>query len=309
MKISKLDESGKIWFDGQFIPWQNATVHVMSHALHYGTSVFEGLRCYDTPKGSVIFRLKDHVRRLFDSAKIYRIDIPFAAEAIFDACVEIIRQNQMKSAYLRPLVFRGYGAVGVDSEGSQTHVMVAALNWGKYLGPEALTQGVDVCISSWNRIGGNSMPAMAKAASNYMNSQLIRLEAKINGYTEGIGLDHCGNISEGSGENLFLVRDGIIYTPQLGNGILHGLTRDCVMKIAKELGYEIQIISIPREMIYIADELFFTGSAAEVSPIRSVDRIQIGTGKRGLVTEKIQNRLFDYIEGRLDDKYGWLTRV
>jgi branched-chain amino acid aminotransferase len=309
MKISKLDESGKIWFDGQFIPWQNATVHVMSHALHYGTSVFEGLRCYDTPKGSVIFRLRDHIRRLFDSAKIYRIEIPFSPEAILNACVEIVKQNQMKSAYLRPLVFRGYGAVGVDSEGSQTHVMVAALNWGKYLGPEALTQGVDVCISSWNRIGGNSLPAMAKAAANYMNSQLIRLEAKVNGYTEGIGLDHCGNLSEGSGENLFLVRDQIIYTPQLGNGILHGLTRDCVMKIAKELGYEVAITSIPREMIYIADELFLTGSAAEVSPIRSVDRIQIGSGTRGPVTEKIQTRLFDYIEGRLDDKYGWLTRV
>jgi len=309
MKITELDEGGQIWFDGKFVQWNEAKIHVMCHALHYGTCVFEGLRCYETPKGSVIFRLKDHIRRLFDSAKIYRFEILFSQEKLCQAAIELIQKNQMKAAYLRPLVFRGYGALGVSPVGSPVHTVIATLNWGKYLGEEALTQGVDVCISSWTRIGGNVMPAMAKTAANYMNSQLIRLEANANGYVEGIGLDQQGNISEGSGENLFLVRDDIIYTPPLGSGILHGLTRDCVIKIVKELGYELQIAPIPREMVYIADELFFTGSAAEVSPIRSVDKITIGAGKRGPVAAKIQQRLFDYIEGRLEDKYNWLTPV
>lgn len=309
MKISVHDEQGKVWFDGKVIDWKDATVHVMSHALHYGSSVFEGLRCYDTPKGSVIFRLKDHIRRLFDSAKIYRIEMPFSPEQVVQACVDVVKINQLKSAYLRPLAFRGYGAVGVDSEGSPTHTMVAALNWGQYLGEDALAKGVDVCVSSWNRIGANSMPAMAKAASNYMNSQLIKLHAKVNGYVEGIGLDHQGNVSEGSGENIFLIRDDVIYTPSLGSGILHGLTRDCVIKIIKELGIELQITTIPREMVYIADELFFTGTAAEVSPIRSVDKITIGKGSRGPITEQIQKRLFAYINGETEDKYQWLTQV
>ncbi|MCI0512658.1 branched-chain amino acid transaminase [candidate division KSB1 bacterium] len=309
MKITAQDEQGKIWFDGQFIEWKDAKIHVMSHALHYGSSVFEGLRCYDTPHGSVIFRLKDHVRRLFDSAKVYRMEIPFSPETVFQACIDVVKINQMKAAYLRPLVFRGYGALGVDPAGCPTHVMIAVLNWGNYLGAEALTNGVDVCVSSWHRIGGNSVPAMAKAGSNYMNSQLIRLEAKVNGYAEGIGLDPQGHISEGSGENIFLIREGTVYTPPLGCGILQGLTRDCVIKIVQELGFPLMVTTIPREMVYLADEIFFTGSAAEVSPVRSVDRIVVGTGKRGPITEQIQTRLFDYINGKLEDKYHWLSSI
>ncbi len=309
MKISTQDEQGKIWYDGKFVNWQDATCHVMSHALHYGSTIFEGLRCYDTTKGPMIFRLKEHVRRLFDSAKIYRIEIPYTPEEVYQACLETVRINKMRTAYIRPLVFRGYGVLGVSPVGSPVHLIVAALNWGKYLGEDALTQGVDVCISTWRRIGANSVPALAKAGSNYMNSQLIRLEANLNGYLEGIGLDANGHISEGSGENIFLVRDNEIYTPPLSSGVLMGITRDCIIKIIQELGFKLNITAIPREMVYIADELFFTGSAAEVSPIRSVDKIQIGAGKRGPITEKIQTRLFDYIEGRLADKYQWLTPV
>jgi branched-chain amino acid aminotransferase len=309
MKISTQDEQGKIWFDGKFVNWQDATCHVMSHALHYGSTIFEGLRCYDTTKGPMIFRLKEHVRRLFDSAKIYRIEIPYSQEEVFNACVETVRINKMRAAYIRPLIFRGYGVMGVSAVGSPVHLVVAVLNWGRYLGEEALTQGVDACISSWRRIGANSVPALAKAGSNYMNSQLIRMEANLNGYVEGIGLDANGLISEGSGENIFLIRDNEVYTPPLSSGILLGITRDCVIKIIQELGYKLNITPIPREMVYLADELFFTGTAAEVSPIRSVDKIQVGTGMRGPITEKIQTRLFDYIEGRLTDKYQWLTPV
>ncbi|MCK5738404.1 branched-chain amino acid transaminase [bacterium] len=309
MKISALDEQGKIWFDGQFVDWKDATVHVMSHVLHYGSSVFEGLRCYETPQGPAIFRLNDHLRRIFDSAKIYRMPLPYSQQQLFDATIELIRINKMKSAYLRPIAFRGYGEMGVDPSGSPVNMVIAALNWGKYLGDEAMEQGVDVCVSSWTRSAPNTMPAMAKAGSNYMNSQLIRFEANQHGYTEGIGLDVNGHVSEGSGENIFLVRDGVIYTPPFGDSVLCGLTRDCVIKIIDELGFELRETSIPREMMYIADELFFTGSAAEVSPIRSVDKIQIGAGRRGPITEKIQTRLFDYIECRREDKYGWLTFV
>lgn len=309
MKISEKDEQGKIWFDGKFVDWKEANVHVLSHALHYGTSVFEGLRCYKTPKGAMLFRLDDHVRRLFDSAKIYRIDIPFTPDEIFNACVETVKINKMEEAYVRPIAFRGYGAMGVSAIGIPVNVVVAVLNWGKYLGDEALTQGVDVCISSWRRIGQNNLPAMAKTAANYMNSQLIRMEANMNGFIEGIGLDANGHICEGSGENIFLIRDNVIYTPSLGSGILHGLTRDSVIKVIKELGYELRETPIPREMVYIADELFFTGSAAEVSPIRSVDKITIGAGKRGPITEQIQKRLFEYIECKREDRYNWLTPV
>jgi branched-chain amino acid aminotransferase len=309
MKIKEQDEQGKIWFNGKFVNWKDATIHVLSHALHYGSSVFEGLRCYDTPKGSFLFRLGDHVRRLFDSAKIYRMPIPYSQEEILNACIEAIKINQMKAAYVRPIAFRGYGGLGVSAVDVPVDVVVAVLHWGKYLGEEALTQGVDVCVSSWRRIGQNNMPGMAKTSANYMNSQLIRMEANENGYIEGIGLDANGHVSEGSGENIFLIRDGVIYTPPFASGILHGLTRDSVIKIIKELDYELRETQIPREMVYIADELFFTGSAAEVSPIRSVDKITIGTGKRGPITEKIQTRLFEYIEGKREDKYNWLTPI
>lgn len=309
MKITLEDEKGIIWFNGEMVDWKNATIHVMSHALHYGSSVFEGMRCYNTEKGPAIFRLHEHIRRLFDSAKIYRFEIPYTQEQIEQACIDVIKINKMKSAYLRPLIFRGYGAMGVDSFDSPVNVIIAALNWGKYLGEDALVKGVETGISSWNRIGPNSMPPLAKAGSNYMNSQLIKMEAMRDGYSEGIALDRWGHISEGSAENIFLVRDGVINTPALSSCILPGITRDCVIKIASELDIPLLETSIPREMIYICDEAFFSGTAAEVSPIRAVDQLQIGNGTRGPVTEKIQKRFFDYLEGRIDDKHSWLSFV
>jgi len=299
------DEQGKIWMDGNFIDWKDATIHVMSHVIHYGTSVFEGMRCYKTPKGPSIFRLKDHIRRLFDSAKIYRTPIPFSQQQVLDACKETIRINNFESAYVRPIVFRGYGSLGVDPSKCPVHVVIGALNWGKYLGDEGVNQGVDVCISSWNRMAPNTMPTMAKAGANYMNSQLIKLQAMADGYTEGIGLDVDGFVSEGSGENIFLIRDGVLYTPTSGSSILPGLTRNCIFKIAKEFDVPVVETKINREMLYIADEIFLTGSAAEVTPVRSVDRISIGSGSRGPLTEKIQTRYFDYVNGEREDVYGW----
>jgi branched-chain amino acid aminotransferase len=303
------DEKGKIWFSGKFVDWKDATIHVMSHVIHYGSAVFEGLRCYDTAKGPATFRLMDHVRRLFDSAKIYRMEIPFTREQIFDACQETVRLNNLRSAYVRPIAFRGYNTLGVDPTGIPIEVVVGTLSWGKYLGDDAIAKGVDVRVSSWTRIAPNTFPAMAKCGANYMNSQLIKMEAMVDGYVEGIALDANGYVSEGSGENIFIIRDGIIYTPPLGASVLPGITRDSVITIAKEFGYKVQEQLIPRELLYIADEVFFTGSAAEVSPIRSIDRIKIGSGMRGPITEKIQRRFFDIIEGKADDPYGWLTFI
>jgi branched-chain amino acid aminotransferase len=303
------DEKGKVWFSGKWVDWKDANIHVMSHVIHYGSSVFEGVRCYDTLKGPAIFRLKEHVRRLFDSAKIYRMEVPFTQAQIFDACLEVVRINGLKSAYLRPIVFRGYNTLGVDPRGIPIEAVVGALSWGKYLGDEALNEGVDVRVSSWTRIAPNTFPAMAKAGANYMNSQLIRLEAAIDGYAEGIALDANGYVSEGSGENIFVIRDEVIWTPPLGASVLPGITRDSVIKLAEEMGYKVVEQLVPRELLYIADEVFFTGSAAEVSPIRSIDRIPIGAGRRGPITEKIQRRFFDIIEGKADDPYGWLTFV
>jgi len=308
--MPEFNEKAKIWFNGRLVDWMEAKVHVMAHVLHYGSSVFEGLRCYDTPKGSRVFRLKDHIRRLFDSAKIYRMNIPYSQEEIFNACLEVIRANKMKAAYLRPIVFRGYGrTLGVDPRDCPIEVAIAALDWGRYLGEDAINAGVDVRVSSWARMAPNTLPAMAKAGCNYMNSQLIKLEARADGYVEGIALDPLGYVSEGSGENIFLVRDGKLYTPPIYASILVGITRDSVIKIAKDLGYEVIEQPIPREMLYIADEVFFTGSAAEVTPIRSIDRIPVGEGKRGPITAKIQKRLFAIINGEVEDKYGWLTPV
>lgn len=303
------DEKGKIWFSGKFVDWKDATIHVMSHVIHYGSAVFEGLRCYDTAKGSATFRLQDHVRRLFDSAKIYRMEIPFTQKQVFEACLETVRVNKLKSAYLRPIAFRGYKTLGVDPRGIPIEVVIATLNWGKYLGDEAINEGVDVRVSSWTRIAPNTFPAMAKSSANYMNSQLIKLEAAADGYVEGIALDAGGYVSEGSGENIFVIRDEKILTPPLGASVLPGITRDSVITLAREMGYHVCEQLIPRELLYIADEVFFTGSAAEVSPIRSIDRIPIGSGKRGPITEKLQRRFFDIIEGKADDPYGWLTFV
>ena len=307
--MSAFDETLKIWFSGKFVDWKDANIHVCSHVVHYGSAVFEGLRCYNTKQGAATFRLKEHVRRLFNSAKIYRIKIPFTEQEVFDACMETIRVNKQQEAYVRPIVFRGYDSLGVDPRSCPVECVVMTWAWGAYLGAEAINVGVDVRVSSWNRMAPNTFPALAKCGANYMNSQLIKQEALVDGYIEGIALDTAGYVSEGSGENIFIIMNGKIYTPPLGASVLPGITRDSVIRIATDMGYEIIEQIIPREMLYIADEVFFTGSAAEVSPIKSIDRIPVGAGRRGPITEKIQRRFFDIIEGQVEDPYGWLTYV
>ncbi len=304
-----IEPTKKIWRNGELIAWEDANVHVMTHALHYGTSVFEGIRCYETKKGPAVFRLHEHIRRMFDSAKIYRMDLPtFSRAELAEACLNVIRENGLRSCYIRPIAFRGYGEVGVLSLDNPIDIFIVCWEWGKYLGAEALEQGVDVCVSSWTRIAPNTLPAMAKVAANYMNSQLIKMEATINGYVEGIALDAAGYVSEGSGENVFLVRDGTIYTPTLGTSALPGITRDTAITLAAEAGIPVVEQALPREWLYIADELFFTGTAAEITPIRSVDKIQIGAGKRGPITATLQAAFAKVIEDGEDD-HGWLTSV
>jgi branched-chain amino acid aminotransferase len=300
-----------IWFNGKLIPWENATVHVLSHALHYGSSVFEGVRAYKTVRGLAIFRLSEHTRRLFDSAKIYRIAIPFTPEQINAACREVVVANELNNgAYLRPVAFRGYGEIGVAPKiDPPVDVAVAAWEWGKYLGGDSEELGVDVCVSSWQRVAPNTLPAMAKAAGNYLSSQLISYEAKRLGFAEGIGLAPDGTVSEGAGENLFVVRDGVIHTPGFAHSVLGGITRDTVIKLARERGYEVRETSIPREMLYISDEVFFTGTAAEITPVRSVDRLPVGNGRRGPVTEALQSAFFGLFTGKTPDKHGWLEPV
>jgi len=299
-----------IWYNGKLVPWEKATVHVLAHALHYGSTVFEGERAYATPQGPVIFRLRDHTRRLFDSAKIYRIDIPFTQAEINAACKEVIVSNELnKGAYLRPFAFRGYGEIGVAPKIPPTiDTVVAAFEWGAYLGADGLENGIDVCVSSWQRLAPNTIPALGKAAGNYLSSQLISMEAKRLGFAEGIGLGTDGMVSEGAGENLFAIRDGIIYTPALANSILQGITRDTVVTLAREHGFEIREQAIPREFLYLADEMFLTGTAAEITPVRSVDRIVVGAGKRGPITETLQSAFFGLFNGKTADKWGWLER-
>jgi branched-chain amino acid aminotransferase len=297
----------QVWHNGKFIPWAEATVHVASHVVSYASCLFEGIRCYQTPPGPAIFRLKEHTDRLVNSCKIYRMELAYSREQLAQAMVELVRVNKVKHCYIRPVVFRGYGEVGVNPLKNPIEIYLLAWEWGKYLGAEALAQGVDVCVSSWHRMAPNTMPAMAKAASNYMNAQLIKMEAVTNGYVEGIALDPSGHISEGSGENIFLVRDGRIFTPPLASSVLPGITRDSVMTLARELGCEVSEQALAREMLYIADEVFFTGTAAEITPIRSVDRIVVGQGKPGPITKKLQERFLSIVEGRAEDKYGWLT--
>jgi branched-chain amino acid aminotransferase len=300
----------KIWHNGELINWEDAKVHVLTHALHYGSSVFEGIRCYSTPAGPAIFRPKEHIRRLFDSSKIYRMDkLGFTQPELVDALVELVRVNKLEACYLRPLAFRGYGEVGVLSLKNPIEVYIACWEWGKYLGAEAHEKGVDVCVSSWTRLAPNTLPAMAKAAANYMNSQLIKMEATINGYSEGIALDATGYVSEGSGENIFLIRDGKVYTPPLGTSALPGITRDTVLTLCKEIGFPVIEQAIPREWMYIADELFFTGTAAEITPIRSVDRIPIGAGSSGPMTQRLQKEFSAIVTGKVEDRHGWLQLV
>ncbi len=303
MPIQKMDY---IWFNGELVEWDKATVHVMAHVIHYGTSFFEGIRCYETPQGPAIFRLTPHMQRLIDSAKIYRTVIPYTLDQLVSAVKETVRANRLRSGYIRPVVFRGYGEIGVNPLNNPVEVAIATIEWGKYLGAEAMEQGVDVCVSSWNRFAPNTMPALAKAGGNYMNSQLIKMEAITNGYAEGIALDADGHISEGSGENLFLVRNGIVYTPPLTSSILSGITRDTVITLLRDMGVEVREQILPREMLYLADELFFTGTAAEVTPIRSVDRIPVGSGRRGPITAAVQEAFFGIVQGERPDRYGWL---
>ena len=305
-----LTPTEKIWHNGRFIRWEEATIHVLSHVVSYGTSVFEGIRCYATPSGPAVFRLREHVRRLVDSAKIYRMEnLGFSAAQLAEAMLEVVRVNKMDSCYIRPIVIRGYGEMGVNPLKNPIEVYIACWSWGKYLGEAALAEGVDVCVSSWTRIAPNTLPALAKAGANYMNSQLVKMEALANGYSEGIALDANGYVSEGSGENIFVVRDGKIHTPPLGASVLPGITRDSVLTLARELGIPLVETIIPREMLYIADEVFFSGTAAEITPIRSIDRIPIGKGRRGPVAEKLQKEFFAVISGTRKDQHGWLSPV
>jgi branched-chain amino acid aminotransferase len=298
----------KIWHNGKFIPWEKATLHVMSHVVNYGSAVFEGIRCYALPGGPAIFRVQEHAQRLLDSAKIYRIDVDFTREELVAAMTELVRQNRVSPCYIRPIILRGYGEVGVNPLNSPTEVYICNYAWGKYLGHGSV-EGVDVCVSSWNRLAPNTMPTMAKSGANYMNSQLIKMEAIMNGYVEGIALDVNGYVSEGSGENLFLVRNGTLLTAPLGNSVLPGITRETVLHLAKEQGIPVVEQMIPREMLYIADEVFFSGTAAEITPIRSVDKISVNKGVVGPITKALQKDFFGIVNGERPDRFHWLTPV
>ena len=299
-----------IWFNGELVEWDKAQVHVMTHALHYGSSVFEGIRAYDTPNGPIIFRLKEHIQRLFDSAKIYWMEMPFTPEQLCEACRVTVRENGLKSGYLRPLAFVGNVGLGLHPpKDAHTDVMIGALPWGAYLGEEGLKQGVDVAVSSWNRLAPNTIPTGAKAGGNYLSSQLISREAKRNGYAEGIALDVHGYLSEGAGENLFLIKNGVIHTAPVTAALLPGITRDTIMTLARELGYTVKEEALPREALYLADEIFMTGTAAEVTPVRSVDKMPVGAGCRGPITEQLQKAFFGLFTGETADQWGWLTPV
>ena len=305
-----LKATEKIWRNGEFIAWDDAKIHVLSHVVSYGSSVFEGIRCYETASGPAVFRLREHVRRMVDSAKIYRMDtFKFTQDELANAILELVAINQLRSCYIRPIALRGYGEMGVNGTKNPVDVYLACWEWGKYLGDEAMTGGVDVCVSSWSRIAPNTLPALSKAGANYMNSQLIKMEAMANGYSEGIALDKSGYVSEGSGENIFAVRDGKIITPPLGTSVLPGITRDTVLVLAAEMGIPVVEQTMPRELLYIADEVFFSGTAAEITPIRSIDRITIGKGRRGPIAERLQKEFFAIVNGEKPDRHGWLSPV
>jgi branched-chain amino acid aminotransferase len=301
--------TGKIWMNGKLVDWKDATIHVASHVIHYGTGVFEGARCYETPKGSACFRLDAHMRRLQDSAKIYRMTYPLDLVGWQNAVLDTIRANQMRACYIRPILYRGYETLGVNPLTCPVDAAIILWEWGTYLGQEALEQGVDVKVASWSRMAPNTLPAMAKSSANYANSGLIKMEALADGYSEGIALDVYGSVSEGSGQNIFVVRNDIIYTPSLASSILGGITRDSVMTLARDLGYTVTETGLPREALYVADEVFVVGTAAEVTPIRSIDKITIGNGRRGPITERLQRAFFGVINGEAPDQYGWLTYV
>lgn len=304
-----LPKTEKIWCNGKFIPWDEAKIHVLSHVVSYGSAVFEGLRCYETVNGPAVFRLTEHMQRLVNSAHIYRMEVAYSVDALCQAVLDLVRTNKLNACYIRPIVLRGYEDVGVDPRTCPVEVYLACWDWGKYLGAEALREGVDVCVSSWNRPAPNTLPQMAKAAANYMNSQLIKMEAKVNGYAEGIALDVNGYVSEGSGENIFVVANGSLITPPLANSSLPGITRQTIMTLCRDLSIPVAEQMIPREMLYVADEVFFTGTAAEITPLRSIDRIKVGSGARGPITKRIQDEFFGIISGKSADRHGWLTAV
>jgi branched-chain amino acid aminotransferase len=301
--------TGKIWMNGSLVDWADAKIHVASHVIHYGSGVFEGARCYATPKGSACFRLDTHVERLLNSAKIYRMDTPHTRATLEDAILDTIRANEFKACYIRPIIYRGYDTLGVNPFPCPVDVAIMLWQWGKYLGDAALEQGVDAKVSSWTRASANSFPSLAKSSANYANSGLIKMEAIADGYAEGIALDSSGYISEGSGENIFLIRNNTIYTPPVSAAILPGITRDSVITLAHDMGYTVREEMLPREMLYISDEVFFVGTAVEVTPVRSVDKRQVGNGRRGPITEAIQRAFFDVINGEVPDTHGWLTYV
>lgn len=305
MPVKKVDT---IWMNGTFVKWDDARVHVLSHVIHYGSSWFEGIRCYNTARGSAVFRLDKHIRRLFDSTKIYRTPIPYSEEQIETAILDTIRANKMQACYIRPVVYRGYGDVGVNPLNCPVDVTIAVWEWGSYLGGDALANGIDVCISTWSRPAPNTFPQMAKAGGNYLLSQLMKMEAIQAGFAEAIALDVRGNLSEGTGENLFAVRDGVIYTPELSASLLPGVTRATLITLARSLGYEVVITDLPREFVYVADELFFSGTAAEITPIRSVDKQKVGAGKPGPVTLALQKAFFDIVRNA-NDPHAWLKFV
>jgi branched-chain amino acid aminotransferase len=301
--------TGKIWMNGALVDWADAKIHIGSHVVHYGTGVFEGARCYETLRGSACFRLDAHMARLFDSAKIYRMQPQQSKPDLHKAILETIRANQYKACYIRPIVYRGYHTLGVNPLPVPVDTAILLWEWGAYLGEDCLTNGVDVCVSSWARAAGNTFPTLAKTSANYANSALIKMEAIAEGYSEGIALDTAGNLSEGSGQNLFLVRSNTLYTPPLTASILPGITRDSVITLARDLGFTVREEMLPRELLYIADEAFFVGTAVEITPIRSVDKIQVGNGRRGPITEAIQQAFFDVVTGRVEDTHGWLEYV
>jgi branched-chain amino acid aminotransferase len=301
--------NGKIWMNGKLIDWKDATIHVASHVVHYGSGVFEGIRAYDSKRGTHIFRLDAHMRRLIDSCRVYRMDVPYSVDQLTKAVVETVRENGFKSCYVRPLIYRGYSQLGVNPLPCPVETAIIVWEWDAYLGDEALENGVDVGVSSWTRIAPNTFPAMAKATANYANSALIKMQAAVDGYAEAIALDESGLLSEGSGQNLFLVRDRVIYTPSLTSSILQGITRDSVLMLAKDLGFAVREQPLPREFLYLADEMFFCGTAVEITPIRSVDKITVGNGRRGPITAALQERFFGIIRAELPDSHSWLTTV
>lgn len=298
-----------IWKNGEFVKWADATVHVTTHALHYGSSVFEGVRAYATPDGAAVFRLQAHTKRLFNSAKLARMEMPYSEEQVNRAIIETINCNGLGACYIRPLAFRGAGPMGVEGRKNPTELTIFAFEWGKYLGQEAIEQGVDVQVTSWRRMAPGTASSMAKIGGNYVNSQFITMEAHDNGFSEGIALDISNNVSEGAGENIFVISDGVVYTPGSASSILLGITRDTAVKLLRDIGYEVRFETISRDMLYLADEIFFTGTAAEISPVRSVDRIKIGAGSRGPITKAVQDEFFAITSGAKADRYGWLTPV